>query len=701
MADSTLNDVVKILERNNKLLDDMANPKKDRVGGLKGLLDKKDKTVKAARGSGVKNAGEGIGAAGSGIGKLLGGLGIGAGIAAGGVGLALMGLATVMDKFDPQKIKDGVNTLLSIGEGKGGQVEFLKEGGAFGLAMLGIGAGLAAFGFGSAVAGVGEAINKFTGNEDWAQKIKDNVITLLSISDLPGVADGEGKAKTLTLTLTGIGAGLAVFGAGSAIVGVGEGIAKFTAGEDWPQKIKDNVETLLEIPDLKNATLGNIATFPAIMAAIGLGLIAFSAGQVATGLAAIPQAATDSLKQFTGEGSTGGDFATAIRDNVKTLLEIPGLENATFKNVAAFPLIMGAIGAGLVAFSIGKTAEAASEGATEAIAAFSSGDDFATRIKTEVKTLLEIPSLPGTDLNNVKDFALIMGTLGFGLFAFGMGKGVEAAGTGAQDAISKFSNGEPFAERIKKEVTTLASITDLVSEEKATSFVATMTKISAGLVAFGAGEFINALTKVGTSILGFFSGDESAFEQIRIIANDADGLEKGANAIDKIANALDKIGSLKFDGTQLGLKQFATDLAESVPAIEKAIMGGTFDESWLPTGDTTTLGLANPDVGYADAAKNIAALRAALGENVDMEAVNVGSVNEVGSDEMSKTESTRQSLIKSAIVETMIVKNMLSSAQGSGGGTNVNNQNNSTQNNNTTNLAATSGQVQDPFYGPQ
>ena len=128
-------------------------------------------------------------------------------------------------------------------------------------------------------------------------------------------------------------------------------------------------------------------------------------------------------------------------------------------------------------------------------------------------------------------------------------------------------------------------------------------------------------------------------------------------------------------------------------------MGGTFDESWLPTGDTTTLGLANPDVGYADAAKNIAALRAALGENVDMKAVNIGSVNEVSSDEMSKTEGTRQSLIKSAIVETMIVKNMLSSAQGSGGGTNVSTQDNSRQTNNTTNLAATAGQVQDPFYG--
>ena len=38
MAEATLNDVVKILERNNNLLDDMANPEKDRVSGLKGLV---------------------------------------------------------------------------------------------------------------------------------------------------------------------------------------------------------------------------------------------------------------------------------------------------------------------------------------------------------------------------------------------------------------------------------------------------------------------------------------------------------------------------------------------------------------------------------------------------------------------------------------------------------------------------------------
>ena len=95
MADSTLNDVVKILERNNNLLDDMANPKKDRVGGLKGLLqsdDKRDNASKSAFVSGsptVKKT--------EGSGKALGiGAGIGAmaaGMLKSAAGLAAMGVA--------------------------------------------------------------------------------------------------------------------------------------------------------------------------------------------------------------------------------------------------------------------------------------------------------------------------------------------------------------------------------------------------------------------------------------------------------------------------------------------------------------------------------------------------------------------------------------------------------------------------------
>ena len=84
--------------------------------------------------------------------------------------------------------------------------------------MTGLGAGLAAFGFGSTVVGVSEGINHFTGveGENWAQKVKDNVKTLVSITPLLD-GDGEGsKAGLFASGLAKIGLGLAAFGVGNA-----------------------------------------------------------------------------------------------------------------------------------------------------------------------------------------------------------------------------------------------------------------------------------------------------------------------------------------------------------------------------------------------------------------------------------------------------------------------------------------------------
>ncbi len=84
-----------------------------------------------------------------------------------------------------KNIKDNVVTLLSISDEVGGKAEFLKEGGAFVLAMLGIGTGLAAFGIGGGVAGITTALDKFA-DGSFGQGIYDNVATLLSISDAVG-----------------------------------------------------------------------------------------------------------------------------------------------------------------------------------------------------------------------------------------------------------------------------------------------------------------------------------------------------------------------------------------------------------------------------------------------------------------------------------------------------------------------------------
>ena len=108
---------------------------------------------------------------------------------------------------------------MSISDELGGKGAFIGDGATFLVAMTGIGAGLAVFGAGSAVAGMSDGLLKNFGNADWAQSIKDNVLTLLSIgSDL----DEQGlsflkEGGDFFLAMTGLGAGLAVFGVGGLL----------------------------------------------------------------------------------------------------------------------------------------------------------------------------------------------------------------------------------------------------------------------------------------------------------------------------------------------------------------------------------------------------------------------------------------------------------------------------------------------------
>jgi hypothetical protein len=552
--------------------------------------------------SGVGGLASGFGGLASGFGGLLGGLGKGIGFAGLGVGAGLLGLSSVMDKIpDPEEIKDGVETLLSIGENYEDRSEFLKEGGTLGLMLGGIGAGLSIFSIGQGA----QALAAWISEDDWAQEVKDNVETLLSITSVPG-ADVASVLK-LSGTLGAMGVALAAFGIGQTATSVGQAIARFTSTDDWAQEVKDNVATLLEIPDLPNATLGNIVGFPGVMGSLALGLTAFGIGQAISGLGAVPNNISDALKQFTG----GKDWSTKIRDNVKTLLEIPDLPNATLGNIASFPFTMGSLAVGLAAFALGQGVEGLTEVGQEGLSYFTDQKGFAERVKSEVKTLLEIPSLPGIG-GDTTGFIAVMGGIATGLAAFALGKGLEGVTSGFQAALSSFTGTEPFAERIKSEVSTLLSIPQLVREGDTERFTNVMSSISTALAGFGAGEFIGTLANAGASIVNFFTGGESPFEQIRQVAEDADQLVKGADAIDRLQVALDRMGDLRFDGSDLNLKEFAQDLKDSVPIIEKAITG---DPGGLFT--TKILGLASPEVDYESAVQNIRSLRAALGYEMD------------------------------------------------------------------------------------
>jgi hypothetical protein len=277
-------------------------------------------------------------------------LGIGYGLATFSIGA---GVAAGVAKFTDGSnfagvIKEQVVELLSIKDELGGNAKMLADGGAFVLAMTGIGYGLAIFGAGSAIAGISDGLKTFTGTGNFAENIKSQVVTLLSISDeLGGAASFIGGSAAFLLAMTGIGLGLAVFGIGSGVAGLTSALADFTTG-GLAQSIKDSVLTLLSISDeLGGAAnlIGTAGAFYLSMLGIGTGLAVFGIGAGVAGL-------TTALADFT----TGG-FAQSIVDNVVTLLGISDkLGGATdfIGDSATFLLAMTGIGAGLAAFGAGQ-----------------------------------------------------------------------------------------------------------------------------------------------------------------------------------------------------------------------------------------------------------------------------------------------------------------------------------------------------------
>ena len=179
------------------------------------------------------------------------------------------------------------------------------------------------------------------------------------------------------------------------------------------------------------------------------------------------------------------------------------------------------------------------------------------------------------------------------------------------DVIGKFTGN--FAVNIVKDVNTLmAMINDPnVNQKKANEFSSIMGTIAAGLVKFSAGKFIGTLASAAAGVVGFLTGAKSPIQEIRNIAKEADNIEKGANAIGKVSDNLKKIGSLKFDGSDINIKDFSKDLLDSVPAIEAAIMGGKI-KGGVFSSDIKYKGLASTEIKWSDAAKNIRTIQAAL-----------------------------------------------------------------------------------------
>ena len=160
------------------------------------------------------------------------------------------------------------------------------------------------------------------------------------------------------------------------------------------------------------------------------------------------------------------------------------------------------------------------------------GGNWAEIIKQNVQTLLSIAQLAGIGADTAI-FAATMTGLGAGLVAFAI-----IGETNMANALNMFGE-EDFAERIKRQVGVLLSITDdPISVAKATEFSSTLGIMGAGLAVFAGGQFIGALANAATSI--FLTGSDPPIEEMVKVADKADDLQR-ANALDQIGAALQKI----------------------------------------------------------------------------------------------------------------------------------------------------------------
>ena len=502
------------------------NPLKSLSETLGGLVKRLDPVslAKAFAGAIPKPSAKGAGGLLKSLGK--------AGLIIGGLGLLAVGGAALFqafEEFDATKVTDNVKELLSIGDKlETSDIDFLKEGGKFGIAMSGIGIGLGLFGIGSAFAG---ASAKWL-EDNWASKVVDNVTTLLGLNDL-GVEDYSflKEGGKLGFALGGIGIGLGLFGIGSTLAGTA---SKWTEGDGWAEKVVDNVKTLLQIGEVDEKKIKFLdgAGLAGALGAIGLGLVAFAAGE---GIAA-------AITFFTDDG-----WAENVVSDVKTLLQLGDEDEKKITALGGLGLgvALAAIGTGLVAFAAG-------EGIASAITFFT-GDGWADNIVTDVQTLLSIGSenvfgLLSTAFDGVL-FAAAMSSIAFGLTTFSGAEGIQKA--------VEFFGKEDWAQTVVDNVDTLLGMVGFKMAGESFAFLATMTAIGTGLVAFTAGEGIQ-------SAVEYFSKSDWAQTVV-------DNVETLLSIVDLKNMSLESVSGVSATMAALGAGLAAFGIGQAVGGIGEAI----------------------------------------------------------------------------------------------------------------------------------
>ena len=272
-------------------------------------------------------------------------IGIGLGLLVFGTGLAVSALVLklVNDDF-AGKVLQIVSKLMEVPAALGGPEQALKDAGTFGLVMLALGAGLLVFG-----AGLGLAVLVTSlAQDNFAENVVHIVTTLLSINNLfSGVGDVLLQGGTFILTMLGIAAGLYIFSAGT----LAASLVTLVSG-NFADKVVQTVMTLLGIKDQLGGAkeaFGEVGSFLLIMAGIAAGLLVFSIGEAAAGIAS-----------FIGGAGTGGKgIAQDIADKVGILMQVA--KDTDEAAVDKLKLVLGKMREAISAFT-GNIFQAGSEG---------------------------------------------------------------------------------------------------------------------------------------------------------------------------------------------------------------------------------------------------------------------------------------------------------------------------------------------------
>ena len=573
------------------------------------------------QGGGAGGAG---GKGGGGLGGLLTGFGTGAGMAmggagvlAGGVGLAALGIGggtwlmlNALEDFDgakaAQNYVDFVRTLDQISAGDVTRVSLM-------MGVTGIGQIFLAIGETATIVADGiEHLNVKYGTGMTAAQAIARDFEELSKIDIVDIDQGKWLKLQigLPLMMTALGAGMAVWGAGKTLPAITEGIEtlnKSFGGRRVAEGIKEDIEMLLST-DLTNNFGGADNEYGkkelvGTMTALSAAMVVWSAGKGLSGLAE----GIDNLARI---GPGGRRTSVGIKEDIETLLSIdatvdPDDFRDLMKAMNFLGLSMITWGGGSFIAGIGRLVENAAN--------WSSGKEGqktnADAIKYSIETILSTDLTSHNSSSDWEETAKAISAIGKSMTSVGWGHIVTGIGT----LWDNDGKGEDNVTKIKNTVEKLLTITDMRDvKRRSEDLKVILGNVGDAMSDFAVDDWIESYLGVITSINHWISGDEGMIGSLTSL------LEAGAN-IDKLNSGLEttrqklKLFTSEDWTIDSNLKEFAQDLADSLPTMEAAIMGNAGWTDYVDPFKTHIKGLASPEVDWELASNRMAGFRAASG----------------------------------------------------------------------------------------